>query len=77
MYTPSVEDVARLQNDFTYHAPNETQIPRYKSIRDRGHDFAHLLLTLCPKSRELSLALTHIESACFLANASIARNENA
>lgn len=75
MYTPRVEDATRLQNDFTYHAPNETQIPRYKEIRDRAHDLAFLLLQNCPPSRELSIALTHIETACFYANASIARNE--
>ena len=76
MYTPRPEDEKRLDNDFVYHAPKPDQIPRYEQIRNAGKELAHLLLTLCPPSRELSLALTHIETANFYANASIARNEN-
>ena len=75
MYTLSAEDEARLERDFVYHAPKPDQIPRYQQIRDAGKDFARLLLTLCPPSRERSVALTHLETACFAANASIARNE--
>lgn len=77
MYTPRPEDLKRLENDFVYHAPLASQVPRYETIRKVGGEFAHRLLTLCPPSRELSLALTHIENACFYANASIARNEKA
>lgn len=76
MYDISSDDKARLERDFTYHAPKPDQIPRYETIRNAGKEFAQLLLTNCPPSRERSVALTHIESACFAANASIARNES-
>ena len=36
---------------------------------------AHLLVTNCPESRELSCALTKLEEAVMWANAAIARNE--
>jgi hypothetical protein len=75
VYEPSADDLARLERDFVYHAPKVDQIPRYQQIRDAGKEFAKLILTSCPPSRERALALTHIESACFVANAAIARNE--
>ena len=36
---------------------------------------AHLIVTLTPKSREQSLALTKLEEAIMHANSAIARNE--
>lgn len=74
-YPLSEDDKARLDRDFVYHAPHGDQPKRYEWIRDTGFEFATTLLSLCPKSRELSLALTHLETACFYANAAIARNE--
>ena len=40
-----------------------------------AHEFAIFLTKTCPESRELSLALTHLEEAVMQANAAIARNE--
>ena len=68
--------VVDLENRFTYHKPTGTQPQRYEQIRSKGKELAQLLLDLCPESRELSLALTELETSLFWANASIARNEN-
>lgn len=65
----------RISRDFTYHAPKEGQILRYESIRDKARELAYLMADTCPYSRELSVALTHLEEAVMWANAAIARNE--
>lgn len=65
----------RVDNDFTYHAPNTNQVARYTLIRARAKDLAMLILDKTPHSREQSLALTNLEQAVFWANAAIARNE--
>jgi hypothetical protein len=65
----------KLENNFIYHKPIGDQAERYVEIRDKGKELALLLETLCPTSRELSLAMTNLEQAIMWANASIARNE--
>lgn len=60
---------------FTYHAPKENQPQKYEAIRKNAMGFAELLDTLCPDSREKSLAITALEEAVMWANASIARNK--
>lgn len=74
-YAISGEQQSCLEKDFVYHPPRANQIPRYNLIRDEARKFAQLLMNNCPPSRELSLALTHLEEAVMQANASIARNE--
>ncbi len=64
-----------IENNFTYHAPKEGQPEQYEEIRNKAKDFAYLLRSNCPESRELSLAFTKLEESVFWANASIARNE--
>jgi hypothetical protein len=66
---------ARVDNDFTYHPPQPDQVERYNRIRDHARGMAHMLVDTCPPSRELSIALTDLESCVFNANAAIARNE--
>lgn len=58
---------------FTYHPPKEGQPEKYERIRGKARKLAELLIAECPDSRELSLALTHLEEATMWANASIAR----
>lgn len=65
----------RLERDFTYHAPNQDQIPRYEGIRDAAKIFARALVKATPPSREQSLALTALDEVVFWSNAAIARNE--
>ena len=65
-----------LRKRFTYHPPKDTtQTERYEMIRQQGHEFALLIDSAAPESREKSLAITKIEEAVMWANAAIARNE--
>lgn len=64
-----------LTKRFTYHPPKEGQPQIYEDIRGSAKALAILLISHCPASRELSLALTKLEEVIFWANASIARNE--
>lgn len=64
-----------ITNRFTYHPPKDDQPARYSAIRAEAREFALLLCEKCPGSRELSLAITHLEEAVFWGNAAIARHE--
>jgi len=64
-----------LANRFTYHAPKGTQQERYVAIREKGRELAELMAGCVPESRELSLALTHLQQSTQWANAGIACNE--
>lgn len=75
VYTPSVKDEERVLNDFEYHAPFGNQAERYSAIRSILRSIAFDLMSMCPSSRELSIALTNLEQVGFYANAAIARNE--
>ncbi len=71
----SEEEINEIVNRFTYHPPKGDQPGRYERLRAEARDLALLFAGSCPKSRELSLALTHLENAVFYANAAIARHE--
>ncbi len=75
MYEPSENDKHKLEVAFTYHAPKGNQAGRYEQVRAQALTLAGMFTTLCPPSRELSLALTNLEQAVMWANAAIARNE--
>ena len=66
---------SELDTRFSYHAPDEWQVERYQEIREEAREFADLLVRYCPNSRELSLAMTHLDSVVMFANAAIARRE--
>lgn len=68
-------DPQNLLNRFTYHAPREGQPEQYQMIRNIGLSLATYLNENCPDSRELSLAITHLEEVVFWANAAIARHQ--
>jgi hypothetical protein len=74
-YQESVAQKTIRENNFTYHPPKEGQPERYSFLRMLGDDLARRLNENCPPSRELSLAMTHLEQVIFFANAAIARNE--
>ena len=74
-YIPTQDDLDKISNVFTYHAPKDDQPARYVEIRDKAKELAFLLVQYCPRSCELSLALTKLEEATMWANSSIARNE--
>ncbi len=64
-----------LNEVYTYHAPRENQIERYKSIREAGKALALHIEMVTPQSREQSVALTNVQQAIMWANAAIAINE--
>ena len=64
-----------MANRFTYHAPKEGQQLKYELIREKGHQLALHLVSMCPESRELSVALTKLDEVVMWANAAIARRE--
>lgn len=69
------QNQARIENNFTYHAPKDDQPARYDAIRNGAKWFATLINENSPASREQSCALTALEEAVMWANAAIARNE--
>lgn len=71
-YPFNADEIAKR---FTYHPPIGNQAERYESIRQNAKALAEHLSNCCPPSRELSLALTHLEDSVMWANAAIARNE--
>lgn len=74
-YPPSLQYLEELKNRFSYHAPFGTQQERYEEIRSRIYNLAEFLGSICPPSRELSIAMTKLDEVSFFSNASIARNE--
>ena len=65
----------QIENAFTYHEPKDGQPARYKHIRDKAKDLAHIINDQCPESREKAVAITKLEESVMWANAAIARNE--
>jgi len=64
----------RIENNFTYHPPQDVQAKKYIRIREIAKQLALGIAEMCPDSRERSVALTKVEEAVMWANASIARN---
>lgn len=64
-----------LQSIFSYHAPKEGQPARYEALRAKAREFAELIASATPASREQSVALTNVQQAVMWANAAIAINE--
>lgn len=75
MYTPNAAQLRQVDLSFHYHPPQGNQAERYGRIRSQAGALAMVLVTTCPRSRELSLAMTKLEEAVMHANAAIARNE--
>lgn len=64
----------QIENNFMYHSPKDGQAEKYEEIRAKGKELAYLIDSVCPNSREKSLAMTKLEESVMWANASIARN---
>lgn len=77
MYCPSDRLTKQIDAAFTFHplVAELQQGERYQEIRDKCHELAIFLGSMCPESRELALALTKLEECNLFANAAIARNE--
>lgn len=71
---PHIVGQDELLNRFTYHPPQSDDIEAaYRSTRNACHAAAVVFVTVCPESRELSLAIRKLEEAVMWANAGIAR----
>ena len=64
-----------LDNIYKYHAPNRDQAAFYQDIRDKAKELAEMFDSLCPDSRERSIAHTQLETAVMWANSAISRNQ--
>ena len=73
MFNRAYEYREKLECNFSYHAPKPGQPEKYQELRQMGKDLAYLMEYHCPKSRELSIAMTKLEECIMWANASIAR----
>lgn len=74
---PNLEQqLADIENRFSYHAPNEDAKARHEKARDILKVVASAMIQLVPYCREQSLILTHLEEAMFWANAAIARHHD-
>lgn len=63
-----------IKNRFTFHPATPEKAAVYEEIRGKALEYALWLDAALPESREKSLALTHLDSVVFNANASIARH---
>lgn len=77
MYSVSSKEAQEIQSRFTYHPPVDgiNQTGRYEVIRSKALGLANTILSLCPPSRERSVAITKLDEVVMFANAAIARNE--
>lgn len=66
------EDLAMIENWFTYHRPTEDQIPLYESLRDGAKAFACVVMNCVPACADRTVALRKIREAVMTANAAIA-----
>ena len=66
----------QIEKAFTFHEPKYPgQTLCYNQIRDFAKNFAYVIESACPNSREKSIAMTKLEECAMWANAAIARNE--
>jgi len=61
-----------IDDAFTYHPPDAAQARAYERIRAEAKALAETIATLCPSSREQSLAFTKLRESIMWANAAIA-----
>ena len=76
MRTLTPDEQAKLDSDFTYHAPRGDQIARYQAIRNQAKALAQTILECCPPSSKRDTALSFVTVANMMANASIATTES-
>ena len=72
-YTQPAINEDDWRNRIKYHRPDSRSIDKIASMRGYAFDWGLDILESVPQGREQSLALTHIETALFWANAGIAR----
>jgi hypothetical protein len=67
-------DAAELRNRFEYHPPKGPETASAHEVtREACATMAEFLNVVVPEGREKALAMTHLETVMFWANAAIAR----
>lgn len=66
----------RVEDDFKLHRPNETQGAAMDEVRNAYHALMRDLVTNLPLGRDLSMALTDLETSQRCAIAAIAKNRS-
>ena len=61
-----------LDNRFRYHRPTAEAVPKHEQVTELTLALAKQLRDICPEGRNLSIALTELESVRMRANAAIA-----
>lgn len=64
-----------IDNWFSYHAPNSTQVPRYEELRNKAKELANLILQYTPSSADQTAAIRKLRECIMTANAAIACGE--
>ena len=59
---------------FTYHKPNESQIPRYNAINEAAKKFAEVICENVPSSADRTAALRMVVNTKMTCNSYIATN---
>ena len=74
---PSQQDIlkARIRHDFINHAPTEQSAAVLDRLTELAIEVGDELIELCPNGRELSLAITDLESMLRNAKAAVVRNQ--
>lgn len=75
-YSPSERLLEQVDKTYEFvEKATPEQVERYRIFRKNAKMLADDFIRMCPESRELSLALTHLEDAIMWAIESISRNE--
>lgn len=62
----------KLDNIFSYHAPTESDIVKYKNIREAGKALAKAIIENTPGCADQSAAIRKVRESVMTANAAIA-----
>jgi len=61
-----------VDNIFSYHKPEEDQIPKYEAIRADAKEFAHIIIDNTPSCADQSAAIRLLREAVMTADAAVA-----
>ena len=74
-YIISKTNNKKIEDNFSYHKPNNEQISKYSNIRDCAKKLAYEIEKTVPAGREKALAMTKLEECSMWSNAGIAREQ--
>ncbi len=64
-----------MKKTYEYHKPSAEGLRKIGRLREAFSDLHEDLENTCPQSRELSLALTHLETAAMWATKAVTHND--